>query len=128
SASPSVIVIDDLHEADDETVDIFLRLVSRAPSAQFALLASFQTEGLQGERLRRLLEGHGAAPYIRSVRLAPFDLQDTYEYLSQALGPFRDLRALAEKAHAATMGNPLLLAELLDDLLETSSLSGGPYR
>ena len=109
-----LIVVDDVHCADPETLRRLDGLLRRAPpSAPFAILArSTVAPSRDAEQLFDRLERTGAV----RMGLAPLDDQAVAAVAADLLGPSpgKSLLALA----AGAEGNPLLLVELLAGLQE----------
>ncbi|MCC6833174.1 MAG: AAA family ATPase [Thermoleophilia bacterium] len=107
--APTVCVVEDVHWADQATLDVLTHLVRRLESTGVLLVLTFRDDEIGGDhRLRRVL---GAAPAAASHRigLRPLSL----EAVDRLAGPGVDVRSL----HAVTGGNPFFVSE---------SLSHGP--
>jgi len=123
-----LLVVEDLHNADDETFEVFLRLVTRAPTSQFYIVATFRTEGLLAARLAGLLESQFTTHSVRNVHLSRLTLHQTEELVRSFLGPHRDVGSVSRVAQKLSGGNPLFLVEWLRGLIETEAIQGGPFR
>ncbi len=118
--APLLLVFEDLHWADDETLAVLDTVAARLAGARAVLVVSSR----EGPGQRR---GPPADVEIRLEPLAPetaATLLDTLLGDDAALGPLK--RALIER----TGGNPLFLEESVRALVETGRLVGkrGAYR
>jgi DNA-binding CsgD family transcriptional regulator len=104
---PTVLAVEDLHWADDATVDVLSYLVRRAAELPAVLLLTYRDgESTAGHPLERLLGQAARAPRVRRLELAP---------LSEAA-----VRRLAtpsrldpDEVYAVTRGNPFFVTEVL---------------
>jgi len=104
--APTLVVLEDLHWADDATLDLLLFLVRRIERAPCLIVGSFRDDEIGlAHPLRRVLAGLPASLHERVAlhRLSP---------ASVAALARRALRSPAG-LHAATQGNPFFVAELL---------------
>ncbi len=110
---PELIVLDDLHWADVESLQVIERLVSASEHPSFVI----------GYRSEELTSFHPAAELVSlierrhspvHVHLEPFDPSQVAEYLLATLGQLRDER-LIERLHARTGGSPFFLEQLLSN-------------
>ncbi|MEZ5217576.1 MAG: LuxR C-terminal-related transcriptional regulator [Ilumatobacteraceae bacterium] len=115
---PAVVVFDDLHWADTDSVEVFERLAQLRPSSVL-LIGTYRTEELSqrvpaGGMLARLERRHDVA----KIRLDRLDRHDVRAFLSQVHGrPVHS--AVADAMYERTGGNPFFLEELVgccDDL------------
>ena len=107
--SPTTVVLEDLHWADEATLDV-LRLVARKIGGVRALvLATLRDDQLGPTHPLQLVVGELAtAPGVRRLHLPPLSL-DAVMQLAEASGV--DGAALFEK----TGGNPFYVTEVLED-------------
>jgi DNA-binding CsgD family transcriptional regulator/tetratricopeptide (TPR) repeat protein len=105
-AAGAVLVIDDLHWADDATLDLVALLGRRLPRARGCLVLTCRTEGLdERPEVRRVL---AALPREVVRRVEPGALsRGAVAVLARRAG--RD----AAELHAVTGGNPFFVTELL---------------
>ncbi|HEY4082751.1 MAG TPA: AAA family ATPase [Burkholderiaceae bacterium] len=103
---PTLVVLEDLHWADEATLDLLLFLGRRIERAPCLLLASYRDDELGlNHPLRRVLAG---LPGLTTSRLALSRLSPaSVELLAR-----RAMR-LATNLHAITQGNPFFVTELL---------------
>ena len=97
---PVALVLDDLHWADDATVEFVLHLLRRPPRAPILLAFAMRP----GPTAMRVLDAARAADGFESLELAPLDHAASLALLGDA----RHAERIAEEAH----GNPLFLREL----------------
>jgi class 3 adenylate cyclase/pimeloyl-ACP methyl ester carboxylesterase len=118
---PLVVLVEDLHWADGETVALLDGLVEAMPAHRLLLLVNHRPEFQPG------WDGHG---HHRRLRVDPLGSDDAAELLTERLGADPSLAALKRDLIARTAGNPLFLEELARDLAETGVLAGvpGAYR
>ena len=103
---PTLLVLEDLHWADDATLDLLLFLGRRIGPARCLILGSFRDDELAlNHPLRRVLAGLPADCYSR-VGLCALSPQAVAELARRALRSPQGL-------HAATQGNPFFVTELL---------------
>ncbi|MET8506293.1 AAA family ATPase [Streptomyces sp. NPDC004787] len=106
---PTVLVIDDLHWADEPTLKFLVYLLPRLEDLPLLILAAArENEPSENNHLLHAVTGHAAC---RKMPLAPLSVEAASKYLSEALdrecGP-----RFAAVAHQVSGGNPLLLNEL----------------
>lgn len=105
--SPTILVLEDAHWADDATFDLLRLLARRMKSLPAALLVSYrQTELSRFHPLRQVLGEFGSAPSSVRLRLAPLS-PAAVARLAEQHGV--DGAAL----HARTGGNPFFVTEVL---------------
>ncbi len=108
---PSHLVLEDLHWADVESLQVLERLLS-SPD-QPTVVITYRPEELSAQhpaaQLLRVIEGRYGPLHIH---LDPFGRAEVDEYVRLVLGdPFDD--HLIEQLHARTGGSPLFLEEIL---------------
>lgn len=110
---PSVVIMEDLHWADEDT-QWLLRFLLTDPPDGLALVLTYRPEDIDG----RGPLGGACRPAMRvrttRVRLDPFDVPDVRRFASAVLGTVSG--ELAMTLHAYTAGNPYLLEEVLHAL------------
>jgi DNA-binding CsgD family transcriptional regulator/tetratricopeptide (TPR) repeat protein len=115
---PLVLVIDDLHWADEASLVWVAYLAARVARLPVLFVMAVRRPDPAGDReiLRRL----EVEPPARVLRLAPLTLAGTRE-LVMARPELSDEAGLGSACHAASGGNPFLLGALLDELSELAS-------
>ncbi|MDH4276658.1 MAG: AAA family ATPase [Acidimicrobiia bacterium] len=109
-ATPLIVVIDDLHRADQRSVDTLRYLISRLGQLPMTVLVAWQQATLPPEQPRGLRD-LATLPHVLRVGLAGLDLTAICELADQL-----DQRLETAEAHdlrEATAGNPALIQELL---------------
>jgi DNA-binding CsgD family transcriptional regulator len=107
SPAPTLLVLEDLHWADEATLDVFMLVVRRAEPAPALVVATYRDDALENSHpLRRVLGELATTTAVRRMKLAPLS-PDAVAQLAAARGV--DGRELYEK----TGGNPFYVAEVL---------------
>jgi class 3 adenylate cyclase/pimeloyl-ACP methyl ester carboxylesterase len=119
--APLVLVFEDLHWADDETVALLDGLVGSLPTSRTLLLVNYRPE---------FEHRWGGRTYYNQLRIDPLPVESAEQMLSALLGDDPSLAALECNLVERTQGNPLFLEEAVRDLAETGVLVGesGNYR
>ena len=110
--APGLLVLEDLHWADAETLAVVEYLADHAPEVAFGLVVTLRPGELApADELVRRLHARDA---LTTLRLGPLALDDVAVWVHERLGPVpHDVVSLV---HARSGGNPLLLNELVDEL------------
>jgi DNA-binding SARP family transcriptional activator len=107
AAAPTIVVVEDVHWADDATLDAIRYLSRRIPGVPAILLLTFRDEEIEATHpLRRILGGLNSSSQ-RRIELAPLSV-DAIRRLSGV-----DADEAAE-IHRITRGNPFFVTEILD--------------
>ena len=119
-AGPVVLAVDDLHWADDETLDALLYVLAGAPQRRLAVLLTVRSSDVgPGHRVRGWLADARRLPGVGELRLGPLSRDELEEELALVLGaPAHS--TLVDEVHARSGGNPYF-ARLLVDGLDPSS-------
>jgi DNA-binding CsgD family transcriptional regulator/tetratricopeptide (TPR) repeat protein len=115
--APSIVVIEDLHWADEATLDLLKYVGRRVHQTRSLLLGSFRDDELGPQHPLRLLLGDLAtSPAVRRVSLTPLSVEGVHQLIA---GRPLDAASL----HRQTGGNPFYVTEVLaagqDDLPAT---------
>jgi DNA-binding SARP family transcriptional activator len=105
AAGTAVVVIEDLHWADDATLDAVRYLARRIPGLPAALVLSFRDDDLDAAHPLRQVLGTLTGSPVRRLDLAPL----SEESVASLAGGTTDAREL----HAVTRGNPFFVTEIL---------------
>jgi DNA-binding CsgD family transcriptional regulator len=109
---PTIVVIDDVHWAEQATLELLLRLCRRIDRTHGLLIVAFRDEDTPSEHpLRRVI---GEVPVSSMLRIAPEPL--TRESIATLAGEER-----ADELLGLTGGNPLLVTEMIRAGFEVSS-------
>ena len=115
--APLVLVFEDLHWADDETVALLDGLVGSLPTSRMLLLVNYRPE---------FEHRWGGRTYYNQLRIDPLPVESAEQLLGTLLGDDPSLAALERNLVERTQGNPLFLEEAVRDLAETGVLVGEP--
>ena len=106
-ARPTVLVLEDLHWADEATLDVLRLLGRRAEATRALVLATYRDDELDREHLLRVvLGGLGATPGIGHLTLPPL----TVEAVRALAGPHG---VDGDELYRRTRGNPFFVTEAL---------------
>ncbi len=108
---PQLIVVEDLHWADVESLQILERVVSSParPTLVITYRPEDLTAGHPAVELLGVVEGRTAPVHIH---LEPFGLEQVSAYVQQSIGDVWSDRALAQ-LHARSGGSPFFLEQLI---------------
>ena len=118
---PTIVVFEDLHWTDSESLAFIDSLVESLPKASLLLLVNFRPE-FRG--------AWSAKSYYTRIRIDPLQPQGAAELLQDRIGDDASLRALKHLLIERTEGNPFFLEESVRTLIESGALVGerGDYR
>jgi predicted ATPase len=103
----TVLVLEDLHWADEATLDVLRLLGRRIEAAGALVIATFRDDELHpGHPLRLVLGGLASAPGVERLRLPPLTLEAVRELATE-----HDVDI--EELFARTRGNPFFVTEVL---------------
>lgn len=103
---PTVVVIEDIHWADEATLDLIKFLVRRIHRIPTLLIVTYRYEELGRDHPLRLVLGDLPARDVTRLRLPPLSEAAVATLAQQADRPAKDL-------YLATSGNPFFLTEVL---------------
>ncbi|HEX6254196.1 MAG TPA: AAA family ATPase [Euzebyales bacterium] len=111
--APVVVAIEDLHWADQSTLDLVSYLVHTLDDAAVVLVLTYRTDDL-GRRhpLRPLVGRLRRVPSAVPIELSPLDRYELAELAAAILGDL-PTTALLDDLHARTEGNPFFAEEML---------------
>ncbi len=113
---PTVFCLDDLHWADQTTLEWLAYLTSRLAGHRLLVLATYRSEEKDAVRdLRRHLLHTGR---VTELRLAELTTEDVRQIIRHVFGAVPNENVLARRLHRATGGNPFFLLETLRVLAE----------
>ena len=124
-AGPVLLVFDDLHWADPDTLFLLRQLARRPPRVRGLLVLARRTPEVARDGVAELL-----AEAVRSeapiAALQGLDLEATQALLdataARAVSP-----SLTAALHAETRGNPLFLREAMRHVMEREAAAGAPW-
>ncbi len=125
ATDPLLVVVDDVHWADEQTLRVLTRLAARSRDARVVIVAAFRGEDARArsDGWRELRELDRVAQPTR-VTLGALDAFSTAELLRLTLAGRRDVTLDASRLHEDTGGNPLLVIETLRELVEHAEVPG----
>jgi DNA-binding CsgD family transcriptional regulator/tetratricopeptide (TPR) repeat protein len=103
----AIVVIEDIHWADEATLDLLKYLGRRIQRSGSLLVVTYRDDELSPQHLLRLLLGDLAtAPGVRRLRLAPLSLEGVRRLAGTSA-------VNIESLHRLTAGNPFYVTEVL---------------
>jgi DNA-binding CsgD family transcriptional regulator/tetratricopeptide (TPR) repeat protein len=111
SARPTLLVLEDLHWADEATLDLVRYLGRRVGSTRTLLLATYRDDEVRGNHPLRVAMGDLAtSPNVRRMWIAPLSI-DAVRALAAGAATHRRVDATA--LHRMTGGNAFFVTEVL---------------
>ncbi|MFG2022376.1 AAA family ATPase [Streptomyces sp. NPDC048825] len=104
-SAPVVLVLDDMHWADEASAELFAHLLTHPPSRQVLVATAYRPAQL-GDRIRAALE----RGVVHEIGVAPLSRADAERLLGDAVRP-----DAVEALYAESGGNPFYLIELARD-------------
>src|SRR5919107_3549049 len=105
-ATPTVLVVEDLHWADAASVEVLRFVVRRVESMPCAVVVTYRDDEIGARHSARpLLADIAVLDRFTTLRLAPLSVAGVAELLAGA-------SPAAERVHAVTGGNPFFVAEV----------------
>jgi predicted ATPase len=112
-----LLVFEDIHWADESTLDLIAALARRRTRAQLMLLASFRHTDIEPRHsLRRLQQDLATSRRSEELRLGPLDKHAVCEYIKFKLHAEKLPAGLGSLIHQHSTGNPLYMSAMLDHL------------
>ncbi|MDX3071108.1 helix-turn-helix transcriptional regulator [Streptomyces sp. NPDC088354] len=124
----AVLVLEDVHWADEATLEFLLFLVSRRPQPVSVVVTYRREEVAPGSLLLRLTSRPPADARLVRMTLQPLDVRETAEVISSMLAGEHVSTEFAAFLHARTEGVPLAVEEsvrLLHDRADLIRQDGG---
>jgi ATP/maltotriose-dependent transcriptional regulator MalT len=119
---PMLLVLEDVHWADQTSLELLHHLAHRAPSHAMLVLATYRSDELHSAHpLRRLLGSLARDRVGEDIRVQPLDRSETGEMLRCMLGVEPD-PAFAAAIWRRSEGNPFFVEELLSVLATSGGL------
>ena len=109
---PTIVVFEDLHWTDSESLAFIDGLIESLPRAPILLLLNFRPE---------FQDRWSAKSYYSRVRINPLQAKGSEELLQDKLGAEVSLRALKQLLIERTEGNPFFLEESARTLIESGA-------
>ncbi len=112
-AGPVLLVIEDLHWADQSTRHLFSFLIGRLREERLLIVGSYRSDDLHRRHpLRPLLGELSRLPVVERLDVMPFDIEEMTRYLTALRGAPVD-EATARRILDRSEGNPYYAQELL---------------
>ena len=105
---PVVLFIDDIHQADDASVEALGAVMAEGAPGQVLLLGAYRTDELLRPSLQALVSSS------RHLKLTPLASRDIAALIERTLGATPS-SGLVDELHQGSEGNPYLVLELLRD-------------
>ncbi|MEJ7758014.1 MAG: AAA family ATPase [Gemmatimonadaceae bacterium] len=122
AAEPMLLVLEDVHWADQTSLEILRHLAHRSHSLRLLIVATYRSDELHSSHPVRKLLGTIARDRVGvEMRLEPLTREETTEMLRRILGADPD-PAIAAGIWRRTEGNPFFIEELLTVLSENALL------
>ncbi len=119
---PLLLILEDLHWADEMSLRLFSFLARRAHDWPVATVATAREEELAGSPLlRQVIEELQREPHFKRLALSPLSKSDTIGLVRALARPGSEettVATLAEKLWAVSEGNPFLVVESMQSLQE----------
>ena len=125
---PVVLVLDDLHWADRDSLALLRYTAAMVGQARLLLIGAYRDAELdEGHPLRDVLADLAREGDYERQTIRGLDELEVARYLAAAIG--RELPPdLVRRIHAETEGNPFYIREVLRHLVETGRLAGRDER
>lgn len=113
---PTVLFLDDLHWADNATLDLLPKLVDWIQERPILLLGAYRSDEIpRGHAIRRLRNDLRRAKHLQEIAIEPLNREETEELTHKILGHPPD-NSLLSTIFDKTQGVPFFLEELLKSL------------
>lgn len=125
TTAPVLLVLDDLHWADEPTIQLLRHLVRNTVGQRLLFVATFRDgELVQNDPLRQLVGELHDAPTVESIDLARLTESEVAELVVSvdASAPIGRIAEAAQLVHGESSGNPFFAAELVQHLATTGQL------
>jgi pimeloyl-ACP methyl ester carboxylesterase len=122
-----LLVLEDLHWADELTVRLLAFLARRVPTERILLVVTARAEDLpDAAMLRHTLEDLGRAGLLASLGLGPLSRRDTVALVGRLTPPGAAARTerFGERVWAVSEGNPLVAVEMVREIQERAPAEG----
>nr|XP_036584285.1 hsp90-like protein [Colletotrichum truncatum]KAF6793674.1 hsp90-like protein [Colletotrichum truncatum] len=112
-------VLDDLHFADDESMELITQIIGAR--MKMVVIITYRPEELSPERVQSIIQPpeseefpRSGGPVVTRIRLAPLGEEEIIQYVSTTLcRPKEEVLPLAIVIQSKTAGNPFYMREML---------------
>ena len=113
--SPMILFIDDLHWAEEDTIDLFEYLVNNIHNTHFLVIGSYRPEDIRDEkqRLKQIIEKHQQASNLSLLELERIDQQNIRKIIQSIFRSTNFPDDFCQKLYDESAGNPLFIVEML---------------
>src|ERR1700722_488548 len=120
-----LLMLEDLHWADDSTADLISALARRRTPAKLMLVATCRPLGPEpaGHSLRGLMPDLSVHPLCRAIALTPLSEAEVEEYLTVQSPGGSPPDGLSALVHRHSEGNPLFMVAALEHMAKRNLLS-----
>ncbi|MER5418766.1 helix-turn-helix transcriptional regulator [Streptosporangium roseum] len=123
AAQPVLLILEDLHWADQSTRDLLVFLSRMLQTERVCLVGTYRTDDLHRRHpLRRVLAELKRLPSVTAVELSPLDRGEMADYLAALGGD--DVQMISDVVDRAE-GNPFYAEELLEAAIDGSMMTDG---
>ncbi|MCZ6573003.1 MAG: tetratricopeptide repeat protein [Planctomycetota bacterium] len=120
---PVVLVIEDLHRAGPETIELFGYLARIAPEMALLMVGTYRPEAVEGgSELHSMITVTAARPEADQVSIEPLSRESADEVIRCIVKQERTVRSLGRPLYERSDGNPHVLLEMLAHLRSTGVL------
>jgi len=120
---PTLVVLEDVHWADDDTIRALTQIAGRIASDRILFAVSYRHgEARERSDVWELLRSLDRMPHCERVSLAPLSPAQTEELIRYSLGRSEVSGDFSESLHRDTGGIPLFIVETLRALYEKDAL------
>ncbi|HEV3124267.1 MAG TPA: AAA family ATPase [Candidatus Dormibacteraeota bacterium] len=123
AARPVLLLLEDIHWADPDTMRLMAHLVSEAPTLPLWLVATYRVDELHRRHpLTPLLAHMRRAQGVDEVRLTPLDREQVRAMVSALFGGTSVSDEFVDAVRSRTTGNPFFIEELCTVLVERGDI------
>ena len=120
---PFVLALEDLHWADELTIELLRALRDRAAGAPYLVLGTYRDDELEGKPLAALAREASAGGRQNVLRLQRLDVAEIGSLIQSMMSLQEDPTDLALILQRQTAGNPLFIEEILKALAEEDAVT-----
>ncbi len=122
--APILVVLEDVHWADDDTIHALNQMVGQIASDRLLIAVSYRHgEARERSEVWELLRTLDRLQHATRISLAPYSPAQTEELIRRSLGLGEVSSEFSERLHRETGGIPLFIVETLRALYERNDLA-----